>query len=68
MHCMQGQDDHFTPDGFPNPQGCIGGWKGRNGLYVVGMSGKGLAGTKLDAQLIAKDIQREFDAPGVSRF
>jgi indole-3-pyruvate monooxygenase len=35
---------------FPN------GWKGRNGLYTVGFSQRGLLGTSSDALNVARDI------------
>ncbi|KAJ3702766.1 hypothetical protein LUZ61_006471 [Rhynchospora tenuis] len=47
--------DFFTGDGkpknaFPN------GWKGENGLYTVGFTGKGLYGASSDALKVAQDI------------
>ncbi|THU52885.1 hypothetical protein C4D60_Mb10t08630 [Musa balbisiana] len=36
---------------FPN------GWKGRNGLYAVGFTKRGLLGASLDALRIAQDIE-----------
>ncbi|XP_020586106.1 probable indole-3-pyruvate monooxygenase YUCCA4 [Phalaenopsis equestris] len=47
--------DFFSADGkpklpFPN------GWKGENGLYCVGFTGRGLLGAGIDAQKVALDI------------
>ncbi|XP_068655714.1 probable indole-3-pyruvate monooxygenase YUCCA11 isoform X2 [Aristolochia californica] len=33
-------------------------WKGRNGLYCAGFSGKGLSGISMDAENIANDIRK----------
>ncbi|KAL0925838.1 hypothetical protein M5K25_004209 [Dendrobium thyrsiflorum] len=47
--------DFFSDDGkpkspFPN------GWKGENGLYCVGFTGRGLLGASIDAERVALDI------------
>lgn len=31
-------------------------WKGKDGLYCGGLSGRGLPGVSMDAQMIANDI------------
>ena len=54
----QGEDDQFTYEGLPRHPICA--WKGKRGMYTVGMSGRGLMGTCLDAQLIAQDIHKQF--------
>lgn len=59
MDWLIGEDDQFLPNGFPKAS-CVDGWKGTKGLYVVGMSGRGLLGTKLEAQLVAQHIRLEF--------
>lgn len=53
------ESDSFSKDGkpvipFPN------GWKGKNGLYWVGFTGKGLLGTGHDAVNIALDIAEKW--------
>ncbi|KAJ7517292.1 hypothetical protein O6H91_21G017200 [Diphasiastrum complanatum] len=50
---LKGEDEVLSNDGFPN---C--GWKGRRGLYLAGLSRKGLVGTARDARLIAEDIRK----------
>ncbi|KAM7520220.1 hypothetical protein LguiB_019182 [Lonicera macranthoides] len=35
-------------------------WKGKNGLYSVGFTGKGLFGSSIDARKIADDITRQW--------
>ncbi|XP_058105402.1 indole-3-pyruvate monooxygenase YUCCA8-like [Magnolia sinica] len=51
--------DFFTEDGKPKAP-FPSGWKGENGLYVVGFTGKGLLGTGSDAVNIAQDIARKW--------
>ncbi|KAL6842646.1 hypothetical protein ACP4OV_027490 [Aristida adscensionis] len=51
--------DVFTREGmprilFPN------GWKGKNGLYTVGFSQRGLLGASSDAINVARDIHRQW--------
>ncbi|OAY80889.1 putative indole-3-pyruvate monooxygenase YUCCA4 [Ananas comosus] len=51
--------DFFTADGkpkspFPN------GWKGENGLYCVGFTGRGLHGAGQDAVKVAQDIAQKW--------
>ncbi|GJN18237.1 hypothetical protein PR202_gb05377 [Eleusine coracana subsp. coracana] len=55
--------DVFTREGmpripFPN------GWKGRNGLYTVGFSQRGLLGTSSDALNVARDIYCQWNDTG----
>lgn len=40
---------------FPN------GWKGKNGLYAVGFTRRGLLGSAMDATKIADDIEESSD-------
>ena len=50
------QDDgFFSEDGKPR-SGCPGNWRGPNGLYCVGFSGRGLLGAGADALRAASDI------------
>ncbi|XP_057739145.1 indole-3-pyruvate monooxygenase YUCCA6-like [Arachis stenosperma] len=49
---MFSKEDGFPMKPFPN------GWKGRNGLYAVGFTKKGLLGASIDAKRIAQDIER----------
>jgi hypothetical protein len=56
---LQDGGDVFTSEGmpripFPN------GWKGKNGLYAVGFSQRGLLGASADALNIARDIHRQW--------
>ncbi|KAJ4767496.1 Flavin-containing monooxygenase [Rhynchospora pubera] len=47
--------DFFTGDGKPK-NAFPYGWKGENGLYTVGFTGKGLYGASSDALKVAQDI------------
>ncbi|XP_010912600.1 probable indole-3-pyruvate monooxygenase YUCCA10 [Elaeis guineensis] len=49
------QDDLLNEQGFPK-QKFPHHWKGKNGVYCVGLSRMGLAGISSDAQCIANDI------------
>ncbi|MED6208615.1 Indole-3-pyruvate monooxygenase YUCCA6 [Stylosanthes scabra] len=51
---MFSKEDGFPLKPFPN------GWKGRNGLYAVGFTKKGLLGASFDAKRIAEDIERFY--------
>ncbi|MED6211646.1 Indole-3-pyruvate monooxygenase YUCCA6 [Stylosanthes scabra] len=51
---MFSKEDGFPLKPFPN------GWKGRNGLYAVGFTKKGLLGASFDAKRIAEDIERSY--------
>ncbi|KAE8807603.1 Flavin-containing monooxygenase YUCCA3 [Hordeum vulgare] len=62
------QDDgFFTEDGKPKAR-CPSNWRGPNGLYCVGFSGRGLLGAGADAVRAAADIagswQEEMVAAG----
>ncbi|XP_050910180.1 probable indole-3-pyruvate monooxygenase YUCCA10 [Lathyrus oleraceus] len=52
---LKGSDDLLNEDGFPKP-GLPYNWKGKNGLYCVGLSRRGFYGANLDAQNVANDI------------
>lgn len=39
---------------FPN------GWNGGNGLYTVGLTGRGLLGASLDAVNVARDVIKQW--------
>ncbi|KAL5559252.1 hypothetical protein UlMin_035463 [Ulmus minor] len=47
--------EFFTKEGMPKTP-FPNGWKGENGLYTVGFTGRGLLGTASDAVKIAQDI------------
>lgn len=47
--------DFFTGEGMPKTA-FPNGWKGENGMYTVGFTGKGLYGASLDALNVAQDI------------
>ncbi|KOM28665.1 hypothetical protein LR48_Vigan561s005500 [Vigna angularis] len=53
---MFSKEDGYPMTPFPN------GWKGKNGLYAVGFTKKGLLGASMDAKRIAQDIERCFEA------
>lgn len=44
--------DGFPMKPFPN------GWKGKNGLYAIGFTKRGLLGASMDAKRIANDIEQ----------
>ncbi|AES73853.1 putative indole-3-pyruvate monooxygenase [Medicago truncatula] len=48
---MFSKEDGFPMKPFPS------GWKGKNGLYAVGFTKRGLQGASLDAKRIADDIE-----------
>lgn len=51
--------DLFTPEGIPkspSPES----WKGRKGLYMVGLSGAGIPGVWIESQRIAHDIEQHL--------
>ncbi|XVE77689.1 hypothetical protein DITRI_Ditri13aG0082400 [Diplodiscus trichospermus] len=52
---LKGDDYLLNDDGIPK-QSFPNHWKGKNGLYCVGLSGTGLPGSSIDAQNIANDI------------
>ncbi|CAJ2632110.1 unnamed protein product [Trifolium pratense] len=49
---LKGGDDLLNEDGFAKG----GLWKGKNGLYCVGLSRRGFYGANLEAQNVANDI------------
>lgn len=53
---MQEEDMFSKEDGFPMKP-FPSGWKGKNGLYAVGFTKRGLQGASLDAKRIADDIE-----------
>ncbi|KAK7378930.1 hypothetical protein VNO80_04379 [Phaseolus coccineus] len=50
---LKGGDDLLNKDGFPS---LPNQWKGKNGLYCVGMARRGFFGANLEAQNVANDI------------
>lgn len=52
------ETEHFSSEGFPNHKLAPRNWKGKNGLYSVGFTGKGLLGVSTDALSIAEDISK----------
>ncbi|KAK7311801.1 hypothetical protein RJT34_10166 [Clitoria ternatea] len=53
---MFSKEDGYPRRPFPN------GWKGKNGLYAVGFTKKGLLGASMDAKRIAEDIEQCWEA------
>ncbi|KAL9341051.1 hypothetical protein Peur_067270 [Populus x canadensis] len=55
------EDNFFNEkDGYPrNP--FPDNWKGKNGLYSVGFTRRGLLGSSIDAQRVAEDIARQWN-------
>ncbi|TYH05456.1 hypothetical protein ES288_A08G084800v1 [Gossypium darwinii] len=53
---LKGDDYLLKDDGIPKPS-FPNHWKGKNGLYCVGLSRRGLYGAGFDAQNIADDIK-----------
>jgi len=65
--CAWRQDgDLFTEDGKPRPAQepttSSSSWRGPNGLYCVGFSGRGLLGAGADALRAAADIAGRWQA------
>ena len=52
--CWLLNQDGFPKERFPNH------WKGKNGLYCVGLSRRGLLGIAMDAESTANDIAKVF--------
>ena len=50
-------EDGLAKPSYPNP------WKGKNGLYCVGLSRGGFYGAGADAQNIANDIKSIMQCP-----
>ncbi|GMG99029.1 hypothetical protein Nepgr_000869 [Nepenthes gracilis] len=57
--------EFLTDDGMPKTSFSIG-WKGRNGLYTVGFSRRGLLGISSDAVKIAADISDQWSGHTIS--
>ncbi|KAK6239305.1 hypothetical protein QUC31_004774 [Theobroma cacao] len=53
---LKGDEYLLNDDGLPKPS-FPNHWKGKNGLYCVGLSRRGLYGASADAQNIANDIK-----------
>ncbi|KAH0978510.1 hypothetical protein GBA52_028229 [Prunus armeniaca] len=53
---LKGDDYLLKDDGLPR-QSFPNHWKGKNGLYCVGLSQRGIYGSSVDAQNIANDIK-----------
>lgn len=49
------ESEFFSKTGLPNSP-FPNGWKGKNGLYAVGFTGRGLSGASADAMKISQDI------------
>ncbi|KAH9311081.1 hypothetical protein KI387_026116, partial [Taxus chinensis] len=61
MRWLKEEGDFFSDNGFPR-EAFPNNWKGKNGLYAVGMGRRGLLGTSIDAQLIAQDILQVYNS------
>ena len=59
MISMQGDEYLLNEDGLPKPS-YPNHWKGKNGLYCVGLSRRGLHGLNFDAQNVAKGIASQI--------
>ncbi|KAJ4755828.1 Flavin-containing monooxygenase [Rhynchospora pubera] len=56
------EEDFFDQrDGYPKTQ-FPNSWKGKNGLYAVGFTRRGLLGTSLEARWIAEDIATQWSS------
>lgn len=53
--CVYQESEFFAKDGFPRSP-FPNGWKGRDGLYAVGFTRRGLSGASTDAVKVAQDI------------
>ncbi|XP_027343221.1 indole-3-pyruvate monooxygenase YUCCA2-like [Abrus precatorius] len=58
---LKGTDMFCEKDGFPR-KAFPNGWKGKNGLYAVGFTKRGLLGASIDAKRIADDIEHCWKA------
>lgn len=58
---MQEEDMFSKEDGYPRKP-FPNGWKGKNGLYAVGFTKKGLLGASMDAKRIAEDIEQCWES------
>lgn len=57
---MQDKDNILDKEGLPKPS-YPNNWKGKRGLYCVGLIRRGLSGLSLDAQNIANDIKMLYE-------
>ncbi|KAL4603159.1 hypothetical protein ACB092_10G105200 [Castanea dentata] len=53
---LKGDEYLLSEDGLPKPI-YPNHWKGKNGLYCVGLSRRGLYGSNVDSQIVANDIK-----------
>ncbi|XP_030530050.1 indole-3-pyruvate monooxygenase YUCCA2 [Rhodamnia argentea] len=58
---MFSEEDGYPKKPFPN------GWKGKNGLYSVGFTKRGLLGASMDARSISQDIEQSRNLDGEGR-
>ncbi|XXG73979.1 hypothetical protein AAC387_Pa07g2818 [Persea americana] len=54
------EEGFFDKDGIPRMP-FPNGWKGKNGLYAVGFTKRGLLGASISAQRVAEDIACQWD-------
>ncbi|XP_057964401.1 probable indole-3-pyruvate monooxygenase YUCCA10 [Malania oleifera] len=54
---LQGGDGFLDNEGFANPSS-PNHWKGKNGLYCVGLARRGFYGAAIEAQNVADDIKK----------
>ncbi|XP_061366529.1 probable indole-3-pyruvate monooxygenase YUCCA10 [Gastrolobium bilobum] len=59
---LKGDDYLLSEDGLPKPSYPIH-WKGKNGLYCVGLSRRGFYGAAADAENIANDVSYIMQHP-----
>lgn len=59
---MQDDGELFTEDGKAKAEQASDWWRGPNGLYRVGFSGRGLLGAGADALSAAADIAGRWQA------
>lgn len=53
------EKDSFTPEGIPKSP-TLESWKGKKGLYTVGLTGAGIPGVWIESQRIAEDIEQNL--------
>ena len=60
---MQDDGGFFSEEGIPKAP-FPNNWKavGKKGLYAAGLSRRGLLGSSIDAQLIARDIKDAYNS------
>lgn len=51
---MFSMEDGFPKKPFPHT------WRGKDGLYAIGFTKKGLLGASMDARRIAEDVERKW--------